>query len=238
MAPAAVRSWPRSGKLLVALRRRQAALSVPARASIMRAEIALRVVQSTDDKQVRLVEVPDPQPQGEWVVVKILSAPMCTEYKAYKAGRGLSSMGHEAAGEVVAVDQSSLVQVGDRVAVMPQTSCGVCDLCLAGEYIHCQNQPKPDELGERMDHLPKQLSGGERLRVAVARAVVGDPQVVLADEPTGSLDAESAKRVMALIHSISESLGTAFVIVSHDEGSGVYANRIVRLSEGHLVNDV
>ena len=94
------------------------------------------------------------------------------------------------------------------------------------------------ELDERMDHLPKQLSGGERLRVAVARAVVGDPQVVLADEPTGSLDAESAKRVMALIHSISESLGTAFVIVSHDEGSGVYANRIVRLSEGHLVNDV
>ena len=48
---------------------------------------------------------------------------------------------------MVAVDQSSLVQVGDRVAVMPQTSCGVCDLCLAGEYIHCQDQPKPDELG-------------------------------------------------------------------------------------------
>ena len=113
----------------------------------MRAEIALKVVQTTDDKQVLLTDVPDPQAQGEWVVVKILSAPMCTEYKAYKAGRGMSSMGHEAAGEVVAVDQSSLVRVGDRVAVMPQTSCGVCDLCLAGEYIHCQDQPKPEELG-------------------------------------------------------------------------------------------
>lgn len=93
------------------------------------------------------------------------------------------------------------------------------------------------ELDERMEHLPKQLSGGERLRVAVARAVVGDPQVVLADEPTGSLDADSASRVMELIQSVSETMGTAFVIVSHDEGSSVYAHRTVRLSEGHLVGD-
>ena len=107
----------------------------------------MKVVQTTDDQQVQLVEQPDPQAQGEWVVVKILSAPMCTEYKAYKAGRAQASMGHEAAGEVVEVDQSSLVKVGDRVAVMPQSSCGVCDLCLAGDYIHCQNAPKADELG-------------------------------------------------------------------------------------------
>ena len=107
----------------------------------------MKVVQTTDDRQVNLVDIPDPQAQGEWVVVKIRSAPMCTEYKAYKAGRGMPSMGHEAAGEVVDVDQSSLIKVGDRVAVMPQSSCGVCDLCLAGEYIHCQNQPRPDQLG-------------------------------------------------------------------------------------------
>ena len=107
----------------------------------------MKVVQTTDDRQVNLVDVPDPQAQGEWVVVKIRSAPMCTEYKAYKAGRALASMGHEAAGEVVDVDQSSLIKVGDRVAVMPQSSCGVCDLCLAGEYIHCENQPRPDQLG-------------------------------------------------------------------------------------------
>ena len=93
------------------------------------------------------------------------------------------------------------------------------------------------ELQDRMEHLPKQLSGGERLRVAVARAVVGDPQVVLADEPTGSLDADSASRVMELIESVSETLGTAFVIVSHDEASGAFAHRTVRLSEGHIVND-
>lgn len=93
------------------------------------------------------------------------------------------------------------------------------------------------ELDERMDHLPKQLSGGERLRVAVARAVVGEPKVVLADEPTGSLDSESANLVMELIRSISEAHGTAFVIVSHDEGSGAFAHRTVRLDDGRLIAD-
>ena len=92
-------------------------------------------------------------------------------------------------------------------------------------------------LSDRADHLPKQLSGGERLRVAVARAIVGDPKVVLADEPTGSLDAESALRVMELIESVSETFGTAFVIVSHDEGSASYANRSLKLIGGRLTDD-
>ncbi|MYD42940.1 MAG: ABC transporter ATP-binding protein [Gammaproteobacteria bacterium] len=93
------------------------------------------------------------------------------------------------------------------------------------------------ELADRMGHLPKQLSGGERLRVAVARAVIGNPKVVLADEPTGSLDAESAKRVMDLIRWMSETFKTAFIIVSHDESSGAYAHRTVRLVDGQLIQN-
>ena len=96
---------------------------------------------------VELVEKPDPKAKGEWVVVKILSSPMCTEYKGYKSGRSSDNLGHEAAGEVVDVDQSSLVKIGDKVAVMPQSGCNVCDLCLTGDYIHCQNAPKPDQIG-------------------------------------------------------------------------------------------
>ncbi|HAA77812.1 TPA: alcohol dehydrogenase [Candidatus Latescibacteria bacterium] len=86
----------------------------------------------------KLVEVPDPVPKENWVVVKIHSAPMCTEYKAFESGRPSASLGHEAAGEVVAVAQPARVKVGDRVAVMPQFPCGTCALCVSGEYIHCE----------------------------------------------------------------------------------------------------
>ena len=100
-----------------------------------------------------------------------------------------------------------------------------------------QNLLRDIDLADRQDHLPKQLSGGERLRVAVARAVVGHPKVVLADEPTGSLDAESAARVMALIDAMSETRGTAFLIVSHDESNRKHAHRTMRLLEGRLHAD-
>ena len=86
-----------------------------------------------------VVDVPDPSPKDNWVVVKIHSAPMCTEYKAFEAGRPSASLGHEAAGEVVAVAQPGRVKVGDRVAVMPQFPCGRCLLCVSGEYIHCED---------------------------------------------------------------------------------------------------
>ena len=99
------------------------------------------------DGKVEIVEKPDPKAKDEWVVVKILSSPMCTEYKGYKSGKSSENLGHEAAGEVVEVDQSSLVKVGDKVAVMPQSGCIVCDLCLTGDYIHCQNAPKLDQAG-------------------------------------------------------------------------------------------
>ena len=71
--------------------------------------------------------------------MKIHSAPLCTEYKAFLGGHKAEYLGHEAAGEVVDVAQPGQVKVGDRVAVMPQYPCGSCDLCLSGEYIHCQN---------------------------------------------------------------------------------------------------
>lgn len=86
-----------------------------------------------------VVDVPDLAPKDNWVVVKIHSAPMCTEYKAFEAGRPSVSLGHEAAGEVVAVAQPGRVMVGDRVAVMPRYPCGRCSLCVSGEYIHCED---------------------------------------------------------------------------------------------------
>jgi len=93
----------------------------------------------TGVRQAELVEVPDPQPKDDWVVVKVHAAPLCTEYKAFVNGWVSPHMGHEAAGEVIAVAQPGCVQVGDRVVVMPQTPCGTCALCRAGYYIHCEH---------------------------------------------------------------------------------------------------
>jgi L-iditol 2-dehydrogenase len=90
-----------------------------------------------------IIEVPQPKAKNEYVVVKILTAPMCTEYKTYRDGTPTDCLGHEAAGEVVEVDKSSLVKKGDRVVVMPQYPCGTCSLCKTGDYIHCENNVDP-----------------------------------------------------------------------------------------------
>lgn len=93
------------------------------------------------ERQAQLVDVPDPQPKEDWVVVKVHATPMCTEYKLFLAGTRTEYLGHEAAGEVVAVAQPGRVKVGDRVVVMPLYACGKCELCLAGDYIHCEHNP-------------------------------------------------------------------------------------------------
>jgi L-iditol 2-dehydrogenase len=90
-------------------------------------------------RQAELVEVPQPRAKADWVVVKVHVAPMCTEYKAFCEGWQCNQLGHEAAGEVVEVAQPGCVEVGDRVVVMPLSACGKCPLCVAGDYIHCQN---------------------------------------------------------------------------------------------------
>lgn len=94
----------------------------------------------TGVRQAALVEAPVPQPEGDEALVKVHVTPMCTEYKAYVAGRPSDTLGHEAAGEVVAVAQPGRVRVGDRVVVQPMYSCGRCALCIAGDFIHCEDE--------------------------------------------------------------------------------------------------
>jgi putative ABC transport system ATP-binding protein len=93
-------------------------------------------------------------------------------------------------------------------------------------------------LGDRLDHLPSQLSGGQRQKVAIARALVNDPAIVLADEPTGNLDSQSGQDVMALLRELNERQGTTIIVVTHDPAVARSTKRVITLHDGRVARDV
>lgn len=90
-------------------------------------------------------------------------------------------------------------------------------------------------LGDRMKHLPKQLSGGQEQRVAIARALVTDPKLVVADEPTGNLDSHSAADVLDILRTLSRDAGKTVIMVTHDPKAAAYGTRSIHLEKGELV---
>jgi len=90
-------------------------------------------------------------------------------------------------------------------------------------------------LGDRLTHLPRQLSGGQEQRVAIARAIVTDPNLILADEPTGNLDATSAQEVLTLLSRLNKEYGKTVVMVTHDPHAAHFATKIRHLEKGELL---
>jgi putative ABC transport system ATP-binding protein len=91
-------------------------------------------------------------------------------------------------------------------------------------------------LGDRMRHLPRQLSGGQEQRVAIARALVTDPTLIVADEPTGNLDAHSAQEVLGLLQTLNRQAGKTIIMVTHDPKAAAFARRTIHLEKGQLLN--
>ncbi|MCW5943740.1 MAG: zinc-binding dehydrogenase [Fimbriimonadaceae bacterium] len=103
----------------------------------------MQIVAIEGARKAAIVERPDPHPRGEFVVVRVEVAPMCTEYKGWMKGWVSDCLGHEAAGTVEAVEGDRRVKEGQRVLVMPQFPCGACELCRIGEFVYCERSLNP-----------------------------------------------------------------------------------------------
>jgi putative ABC transport system ATP-binding protein len=100
---------------------------------------------------------------------------------------------------------------------------------------HAETALKLVGLGDRMSHYPRQLSGGQEQRVAIARAIVTDPALILADEPTGDLDAHSAQEVLDILSTLNKEHGKTVVMVTHDPHAARHASKIRYLEKGELL---
>ena len=92
-------------------------------------------------------------------------------------------------------------------------------------------------LEKRINHLPNQLSGGQQQRVSIGRALINNPALMLADEPTGNLDSENTKEIIALLRRFNRDFNQTVVIITHDENIAVSADRVIKIEDGHITRD-
>jgi putative ABC transport system ATP-binding protein len=154
-------------------------------------------------------------------------------------GESLSSLDEDARARLRAMNVGFVFQSFQLLASLTALENVMLPLELANDAdaeARARSILKRVGLGERLHHYPRHLSGGEQQRVALARAFVVQPKLLLADEPTGSLDADSGAEVITLLFEMNREYGTTLVLVTHDEGLAKRCSRVVRLTAGRVVS--
>jgi len=158
------------------------------------------------------------------------------------AGRLLRTMSDDALSEYRAKSMGFVFQAYNLLPVLTVQENVELPLILAGNSQKNSRERATEKLdlvglGDRVDHLPAELSGGQQQRVAIARALANDPSIVWADEPTGNLDSTNAGEIMELLKRLNKEQEQTFVLVTHSDEVGGMADRIVRMSDGVIVDD-
>ena len=158
------------------------------------------------------------------------------------SGRLLRTMSDDALSEYRAKSMGFVFQAYNLLPVLTVQENVELPLILAGNSQKNSRDRATEKLnlvglGDRIDHLPAELSGGQQQRVAIARALANDPSIVWADEPTGNLDSTNAGEIMELLTRLNKEQGQTFVLVTHSDEVGGMADRIVRMSDGVIVDD-
>jgi putative ABC transport system ATP-binding protein len=225
----------------------------PAAATIIEAIDVLKVYSSGEAKVTALAGVSLTVPKGE--IVAVMGPSGCGKTTLLNCISGLDRID----GGVIRVDGVDLASMNDRekttyraqnmgfifqtynlLPVLSAVENVELPLVVSGvssSKARTRALAALDRVGlaERANNYPAQLSGGQRQRVTVARALVNDPAIVWADEPTGALDSKNAHEILGLMETLNKEQGQTFVIVTHDPGVGSRCHRLVRMNDGQIV---
>jgi putative ABC transport system ATP-binding protein len=191
-----------------------------------------------------MVALRGPSGSGKTTLLKLAAALLKPEHGTIRfRGVDLSSFSERDESDYLRRD---VAYISQRDRLMPRVSAlenASIKLVLGGagrRKAHAQARQWLDRLGlsDRAEHTPEQLSGGERQRVAIAQALVGDPKLILPDEPTGSLNSALSREMIALLAQIAHERGTGVLLVTHDTDAALLADRSFTLRDGQLHQDV
>jgi putative ABC transport system ATP-binding protein len=189
-----------------------------------------------------LVALLGPSGSGKTTILLLIAALLAPDAGSVRfEGRELSSLSDNEACDYLLRDVGFIYQ---SFHLMPRVSAvenAAMKLMLGGLGMReAQARATPwlerVGLGDRLDRTPDELSGGERQRIAIARALAGEPRLILADEPTGNLDSARSEEVVALLHSIAHERGAAVLLVTHDAEAAAAADRRCTLRDGKLIH--